>query len=55
MKIVFGDNFCVTANSAIVCVSNINFGSNVLLSWDILILDTDFHKIYSIDDEHRCV
>ncbi|MEO2189151.1 hypothetical protein [[Clostridium] innocuum] len=52
-KIVFGDNFCVTANSAIVCVSNINFGSNVLLSWDILILDTDFHKIYSIDDEHQ--
>lgn len=34
-KIVFGDNFCVTANSSIVCVSNINFGSNVLLPWDI--------------------
>lgn len=23
------------------------------MSWDILILDTDFHKIYSIDDEHQ--
>lgn len=45
-RIVFGNNFCVNANSTIVCVKEIIFGENVLVSWDVLIMDTDFHKIY---------
>ena len=41
----FGDNFVISAESAIVCQKKISFGDDVLLSWDILIMDTDFHRI----------
>jgi acetyltransferase-like isoleucine patch superfamily enzyme len=43
----FGDNFTITAESTIVCFKEISFGNNCLLSWEILIMDTDFHKIKS--------
>lgn len=42
----FGDNFRITANSAISCLKEINFGNDCLLSWDILVIDTDAHFIY---------
>lgn len=42
----FGNNFMVSAESAIVTQKNIQFGDDVLISWDCLIMDTDFHKIY---------
>lgn len=41
----FGNNFCITANSTIICTKEITFGHNCLLSWDILIMDSDLHKI----------
>ncbi|WDF79151.1 DapH/DapD/GlmU-related protein [Mucilaginibacter sp. KACC 22773] len=44
-----GDNFILNAESAIVCQKGISFGQNCLLSWDILIMDTDLHKIYDLD------
>ena len=37
----FGDNFTVTGRSTIFCNHNIVFGENVLVSWDVLIMDTD--------------
>lgn len=45
-EIVFGNNFNLNANATIVCQKKIVFGENVLISWDVLIMDTDFHKIY---------
>lgn len=36
----------MTSESEIVAQTNIQFGDNVLISWDCLIMDTDFHKIY---------
>ncbi|MDH2207343.1 acyltransferase [Empedobacter falsenii] len=48
-SLTFGQNFNITAESSIVCYNNISFGNNCLLSWDILIMDTDFHKIYNQD------
>lgn len=45
-KIIFGDNFTITAESIIICDNSITFGNDVLLSWGIQIMDTDFHKIY---------
>jgi UDP-3-O-[3-hydroxymyristoyl] glucosamine N-acyltransferase len=42
----FGDNFTITAESEIVVQKNIQFGNNVLISWNCLFMDTDFHKIY---------
>ncbi len=44
-RIVFGNNFRISAESAIVAIKEISFGNNVLLSWDILVMDNDFHKI----------
>lgn len=44
--LTFGKNFCITAESQIVCKKNICFGKDVLISWQCLFMDTDFHKVY---------
>ncbi len=40
-----GSGFVITAESSIVCQKSIHIEENVLVSWDVLIIDTDFHKI----------
>jgi len=50
-KLVFGENFKITAESSIVAFTEIEFGKDCLLSWDILVMDTDFHVIK--DSENR--
>lgn len=45
-QVEFGNNFTVTAETEIVSQKRIVFGDNVLVSWDCLIMDTDFHRIY---------
>lgn len=42
-KLKFGKDFVNTARMTIVCDNNISFGNNVLVSWDTMIVDTDFH------------
>jgi acetyltransferase-like isoleucine patch superfamily enzyme len=49
--LTLGDNFSLTGNSEIICQKEISFGSNCLLSWDILIMDTDFHLILNADEQ----
>lgn len=49
----FGENFILTGRSSIICQNSISFGKHCLLSWDILIMDTDFHKI--LNEEHEVV
>ena len=41
-----GSHFMISGGSTIICQNNISFGSNCLLSWDVQVMDTDFHKIY---------
>ena len=41
----FGKNFTITAHSSIISRFKITFGNDCLLSWDILIMDSDFHFI----------
>jgi len=43
--LVLGNGFIITAESSIVASNRIEFGENCLLSWDTLIMDTDFHKV----------
>ena len=43
--LTLGDNFCITAESSIVCQKEIKFGDDVLISWENLFLDTDFHDV----------
>jgi len=48
--IKFGENFRLSANSTIICDNEISFGKGCLISWDCLIMDSDQHNIYSIDN-----
>jgi acetyltransferase-like isoleucine patch superfamily enzyme len=44
-KLLFGDNFAITGETKIICFNKIAFGNDCLLSWDVTVMDTDFHKI----------
>jgi len=48
-EITFGDKFSVSAGAEIVCGTSITFGKEVLISWNTLIMDADFHKIYNTE------
>ncbi len=43
--LTLGRNFMINGNSAIICQKEISFGNDCLLSWDILMMDTDFHSV----------
>lgn len=47
----FGKDFNSTGNCTIICEKKISFGERCLLSWDIQIMDADFHKIFNEYDE----
>ena len=49
-NLTLGADFNMTAESTIVCAHQISFGNDCLLSWDILIMDTDEHPIINQDD-----
>lgn len=49
--LIIGDNFKITAETSIIAHNKIQFGNNCLLSWDTLLMDTDFHKIRNINGE----
>ena len=49
--LTLGNGFNMTAESTIVCAKDIHFGDDCLLSWDILVMDTDEHPLY--DKEHK--
>lgn len=44
--LMLGENFSIIGKSEIICQKEITFGANCLLSWDILIMDTDFHSVF---------
>jgi acetyltransferase-like isoleucine patch superfamily enzyme len=44
-QLKLGENFTITAHSQIWCKKRIEFGDNNLISWDVLMVDTDGHKI----------
>jgi acetyltransferase-like isoleucine patch superfamily enzyme len=41
-----GKNFIITAESSIVASKRVKIGDDCMFSWEILVLDTDYHKIY---------
>lgn len=45
-QIEVGDKFDVTAESQICCRKHIVFGNNVLISWQCLLMDTDWHDMF---------
>ena len=47
-----GADFNITAESTIVCAKEIRFGNDCLISWDVLVMDTDEHPLYNKESEH---
>lgn len=43
--LTLGSDFVNTAKGAIVCSKRISIGKNMLMSWDTLIMDTDWHSL----------
>lgn len=50
--LTFGDQFLMTGRSELACFKEISFGKNCLLSWNILIMDTDAHPVYDEEGNH---
>lgn len=48
-KLKMGNHFIVNGNTSIIANKQITFGADCLLSWGGLVMDTDFHPIYSMD------
>ena len=46
--LTLGADFNMTAESTIVCAKSIRFGNDCLLSWDILVMDTDEHPLFGL-------
>ncbi len=44
-RLELGDRFTITAQSAIVCHHAVSIGAGTLFSWEILVMDTDFHPL----------
>jgi len=45
-KISIGDNFTINAESTLKIEKGLTIGNDVLISWDVLIMDSDCHHIY---------
>lgn len=50
-ELVIGQNFNITAETQFICKERIFVGDNVLISWDVLIMDSDLHEIIDINGE----
>ncbi len=44
-RLVLGDNVLITASSEIICGHCINIYNDALISWNVLLMDTDSHPI----------
>lgn len=49
-SLTLGNRFNMSAESTLYCCNRIEFGHYNLLSWNVQILDSDLHDIYSLDD-----
>ena len=48
--LTLGDNFICTSTMSLICYKSINIGYNTLISWNTLIMDSDFHLVYVKDN-----
>jgi acetyltransferase-like isoleucine patch superfamily enzyme len=44
--LVIGENTAMHGASTIIAENEVSIGSNCMISWDVQIMDTDYHKIY---------
>lgn len=50
-RMIVNDDVKVTGRSSFLIAKEVSIGRNALISWDVQIMDTDFHKIYSIEHQ----
>ena len=50
-ELIIGDKFFISAKGKIVCRKRIEIGSNSMMAWESLIMDTDHHHIYNFDNK----
>lgn len=50
-KLTLADNVNFSGECTLVCHKNISIGSNCLIAWETVIMDTDFHPIYNSKTE----
>ena len=43
--LTLGDHFIISGSSSIICQKKITFGKHCLLSWDVLMMDSDLHHV----------
>lgn len=51
-NIIFGDGVNITGRTSVISDNKISIGAKSLISWDCLLMDTDFHKVV---DENESV
>ena len=44
--LILGDNFAISASSAINCYENIVFGDDIQFSWNCLVMSSDTHSVF---------
>ena len=47
--LIFGDRFIATTTLKVVCYNKIVFGEEVLVGWNNLFMDTDFHRLTKVN------
>ena len=52
-NLVLGNNVTINANSDIVCRKQVTIEDDTLISWECLIMDTDWHSIF--DQDGYCI
>lgn len=50
-NLYIGENFINNAGGTIICFKHIEIGCNVLVSWNTMIMDTDFHNTIDIKNQ----
>lgn len=51
----FGNNFSATTTLKIVCYKSILIGENTRISWENIIIDTDFHETINIETGEKSI
>lgn len=49
--LILGDNFAIGPLNKIVCLDSVNIGANALFAWEIMVLDSDFHNVYNLENK----
>lgn len=52
-KMTVGENFAVSGNTRFICANRIEIGDNVQFSWDSVVMDSDAHKIFYIEENKK--